>query len=62
MQEIAELHRRLIDNLRLGMGVFLNGTVRDAQRLLEEKAASGISSGPLPPPTWRGCRSTPFKA
>lgn len=38
MQEIAELHRRLIDNLRLGMGVFLNGTVRDAQRLLEEKS------------------------
>ncbi|NBY27473.1 MAG: Na/Pi cotransporter family protein, partial [Betaproteobacteria bacterium] len=38
MQEIAELHRRLIDNLRLGMSVFLNGTVRDAQRLLEEKS------------------------
>lgn len=38
MQEIAELHRRLIDNLRLGMGVFLNGAVRDAQRLLEEKS------------------------
>jgi phosphate:Na+ symporter len=37
MSEIAELHRRLIDNLRLGMSVFLNGTVRDAQRLLEEK-------------------------
>jgi phosphate:Na+ symporter len=37
MNEITELHRRLIDNLRLGMSVFLNGTVRDAQRLLEEK-------------------------
>ena len=38
MAEIAELHERLIDNLRLGMSVFLNGTVRDAQKLLEEKA------------------------
>jgi phosphate:Na+ symporter len=37
MAEIAELHARLIDNLRLGMSVFLNGNVRDAQRLLEEK-------------------------
>ena len=32
------MHARLIDNLRLGMSVFLNGTVRDAQKLLEEKA------------------------
>ncbi len=38
MAEIEELHARLVDNLRLGMSVFLNGTVRDAQRLLEEKA------------------------
>ena len=38
MAEISELHARLIDNLRLGMSVFLNGTVRDAQKLLEEKA------------------------
>jgi phosphate:Na+ symporter len=37
MAEINELHARLIDNLRLGMSVFLNGNVRDAQRLLEEK-------------------------
>ncbi|QHE75378.1 Na/Pi cotransporter family protein [Hydrogenophaga sp. PBL-H3] len=37
MAEITELHARLIDNLRLGMSVFLNGNVRDAQRLLEEK-------------------------
>lgn len=37
MKEISELHKRLIDNLRLGMSVFLNGTVRDAQKLLEEK-------------------------
>jgi phosphate:Na+ symporter len=38
MAEICELHARLIDNLRLGMSVFLNGSVRDAQKLLQEKA------------------------
>lgn len=38
MAEIVELHERLVANLRLGMSVFLNGTVRDAQKLLEEKA------------------------
>ncbi|MBX3657208.1 MAG: Na/Pi cotransporter family protein [Ramlibacter sp.] len=38
MAEICELHARLVSNLRLGMSVFLNGTVRDAQKLLEEKA------------------------
>lgn len=38
MAEICELHARLLDNLRLGMSVFLNGSVRDAQKLLEEKA------------------------
>jgi phosphate:Na+ symporter len=38
MAEITELHERLRDNLRLGMSVFLNGNVRDAQKLLEEKA------------------------
>ena len=38
MAEICELHARLVDNLRLSMSVFLNGDVRDAQRLLEEKA------------------------
>ncbi|RYY84573.1 MAG: Na/Pi cotransporter family protein, partial [Comamonadaceae bacterium] len=37
MAEICELHQRLIDNLRLGMSVFLNGSLRDAQKLLEEK-------------------------
>lgn len=37
MAEICELHARLIDNLRLGMSVFLNGSLRDAQKLLEEK-------------------------
>ena len=38
MAEIAELHARLIDNLRLSMSVFLNGNIRDAQKLLQEKA------------------------
>ncbi len=38
MAEICELHARLLDNLRLGMSVFLNGTLRDAQKLLQEKA------------------------
>jgi phosphate:Na+ symporter len=35
--EIAELHARLLDNLRLGMSVFLNGNLHDAQKLIEEK-------------------------
>lgn len=37
MAEITELHKRLIDNLRLGVSVFLNGNLRDAQKLHEEK-------------------------
>jgi phosphate:Na+ symporter len=37
MAEICDLHARLVDNLRLGMSVFLNGNVRDARKLLEEK-------------------------
>lgn len=38
MGEICHLHERLQANLRLGMSVFLDGHVRDAQKLLEEKA------------------------
>jgi phosphate:Na+ symporter len=38
MNEIVEMHSRLLDNLRLSMGVFLHGNVRDAKKLLEEKA------------------------
>ena len=38
MAEICHLHERLLANLRLGMSVFLGGNVRDAQKLLEEKA------------------------
>ncbi|MEX8496687.1 MAG: Na/Pi cotransporter family protein [Leptothrix ochracea] len=38
MAEIVHLHERLITNLRLGMSVFLSSNVREAKRLLEEKA------------------------
>lgn len=38
MAEIVHLHERLMANLRMGMSVFLDGHVRDAQKLLEEKA------------------------
>jgi len=38
MGEISHLHERLLANLRLAMTVFLDGHLRDAQRLLEEKA------------------------
>jgi len=37
MQEITELHGDLVNNLRLGMSVFLNDDPRDAIKLLEEK-------------------------
>ena len=37
MAEIAELHGDLVNNLRLGMSVFLNDDPRDAIKLLEEK-------------------------
>jgi phosphate:Na+ symporter len=38
MAEITHLHERLLANLRLAMSVFLDGHVRDARKLLEEKA------------------------
>jgi phosphate:Na+ symporter len=38
MAEIVHLHEQLLSNLRLAMSVFLHGHVRDAQKLLEEKA------------------------
>jgi phosphate:Na+ symporter len=37
MQEICDLHARLISNLRLGMSVFLHGDLKSAQQLLAEK-------------------------
>ena len=36
--EVCHLHERLLANLRLAMSVFLDGHVRDARKLLEEKA------------------------
>ena len=38
MAEICHLHECLLANLRLSMSVFLDGHVRDAHKLLEEKA------------------------
>ena len=38
MAEIENLHARLVNNLRLGMGVFLQGNLDDARKLIEEKA------------------------
>jgi len=38
MGEVCHLHERLVANLRMAMSVFLDGHVRDARRLLEEKA------------------------
>jgi phosphate:Na+ symporter len=38
MAEVCHLHERLLANLRLAMSVFLDGHVRDAQSLLEQKA------------------------
>ena len=37
MAEIVAMHERLLSNLRLAMSVFLNSSVRDAKRLLQEK-------------------------
>ncbi len=38
MGEVCHLHERLVANLRLAMSVFLDGRLRDARKLLEEKA------------------------
>jgi len=37
-EEIQDLHQRLISNMQLGMSVFLNGGIKNAQMLLERKA------------------------
>jgi phosphate:Na+ symporter len=39
MQEITQLHEKLVANLRLGLSVFLNGDLKSAQSLLAEKEA-----------------------
>jgi phosphate:Na+ symporter len=38
MTEISDLHSRIVNNLRLGMSVFLDGNLQQAQALLQEKA------------------------
>ncbi len=37
LEEIEDMHQRLLSNLRLGMSVFLYGELHDAQTLLQEK-------------------------
>lgn len=37
LQEICDMHRRLINNLQLGLSVFLNADLKSAQRLMAEK-------------------------
>ena len=37
LQEISDLHARLIGNLQLSVAVFLNGDLKSAQRLIAEK-------------------------
>jgi phosphate:Na+ symporter len=37
MAEIEELHARLLGNLKLAVAVFLNGDLKSAQRLIDEK-------------------------
>ena len=38
LEEIQDLHQRLISNMQLGMSIFMNGGVHNAQSLLERKA------------------------
>lgn len=37
LAEICDLHQRLVGNLQLGLSVFLEGDLKSAQRLLEQK-------------------------
>jgi phosphate:Na+ symporter len=37
MDEITQLHQKLVANLRLGLSVFLNADLKSAQRLIAEK-------------------------
>ncbi|MBV9522407.1 MAG: Na/Pi cotransporter family protein, partial [Alphaproteobacteria bacterium] len=38
-RELTALHRRVLDNLKLALGVFISGDVRIARQLLDEKVA-----------------------
>jgi phosphate:Na+ symporter len=37
LQEICDLHARILANLQLGLNVFINGDLKSAQRLISEK-------------------------
>ena len=37
MQEICDLHARVLANLQLGLNVFINGNLQSAQQLIAEK-------------------------
>jgi phosphate:Na+ symporter len=37
-EELAAFHKRILESLRIALGVFMSGDVRDARRLIEEKA------------------------
>jgi len=62
MSEIVTLHERLMANLRLGMSVFLDGHVRDAKKLLEEKARFRDMEHEFAEATSRGCATTRRRA
>jgi phosphate:Na+ symporter len=55
LEEIEDMHQRLMANLRLGLSVFLYGELQDAQKLLEEKVTlrdleQGIHQSASDPP------------
>ena len=60
--EVCHLHERLVANLRLAMSVFLDGHVRDARKLLEEKARFRDLQLEYAAATSRGCRTTRRRA
>lgn len=63
MEEINDLHARLIDNLRLAMSVFLNDNVRDAKKLLEEKTRfRELERDYAAARTWCACRTVRWPA
>ena len=62
MAEICHLHERLLANLRLGMSVFLDGHVRDAKKLLEEKARFRDLEHEYAGSHIGGCRTTPLQS
>ena len=53
--ELQALHRRVIENLKLALSVFMSGDVKIARQLIEERSRSGRPSGLRPKTTWCGC-------